>query len=71
MADVMGPLGRHLATIPIDGGLVAGPTFEPVDLGPDPSAALSRLAVNAIAADPAIAAVALPLRDEAALAVLA
>jgi hypothetical protein len=70
MVDVMGPLARRMTELPLADGLVAGPTFERVDLGPDPSATLASLAAGAIAADPAVMPIAAPLRDEAALAIL-
>jgi hypothetical protein len=69
MADIMGPLARHLTSIDIGDGTVAGPTFELIDLGPDPVGGLSTLATGII--DPAVADILAPLMKDGALAPLA
>jgi hypothetical protein len=71
MTGTLGPLARHLTTVPLDDGTVAGPTFEPVDLGPDPVASLARLAAEVAAATPALAEAVAPLLDGHSLGALA
>jgi hypothetical protein len=44
MATLLPPIARRLTTLPLGDGTVAGPTFEPFDLGSDPSATLTALA---------------------------
>jgi hypothetical protein len=51
-------IGRYLMSQPVGDGLMAGPSFEIVDLGPDPDAALRDLAVRAVAGHPDLASVA-------------
>ena len=48
MRRELAPVGRYLMAEPVGGGLTAGPTFEVVDLGPDPDAALRELGARAI-----------------------
>jgi hypothetical protein len=50
MEKLLAPTGRYLMTLPVGGGLVAGPTFEPGRLGSDPKAEVAALAA-AVAAD--------------------
>jgi hypothetical protein len=71
MADILGPLARHLTTMPLGDGTVASPTFEAVDIGSDPAAALARLAAEVAATEPALAATVAPLLDGHALGALA
>jgi hypothetical protein len=61
MTGVLAPIGRALATIPVGGGLTAGPTFEPFDLGTDPAETLATLAHAAAAEHPELAAAVEPL----------
>jgi hypothetical protein len=63
MTGVMAPLGRELGTIPIGDGFVAGPTFEPYDLGPDPAARLADLAAAVAAQRPTLAGALAPLLE--------
>jgi hypothetical protein len=63
MADVMGPLARRLAELPIGDGLVAGPSFELVELGADPVATVRRAAGDAVAAEPRVEGVVSPLLE--------
>lgn len=50
LMSLLASVGRYLSEVPIGDGLVAGPTFEVVDLGPDPALALVELAA-AVAPD--------------------
>ena len=61
MTGTLGPLARHLTTVPLGDGTVAAPTFEPVDLGPDPVGILATLASEVAAAEPALAGAVAPL----------
>jgi hypothetical protein len=63
MTGVMAPVGRELGTIPIGDGFVAGPTFEPFDLGADPAARLADLAATVAAQRPSLAASLAPLLE--------
>lgn len=44
MTQLLAPTARYLLTLPAGSGRVAGPTFEPYPLGPDPRADLAALA---------------------------
>ena len=61
MADIMGPLARHLTTMPLGDGTLAGPTFEWINLGSDPVASLARLASEVAATEPRLAETVAPL----------
>jgi hypothetical protein len=61
MTSLLGPIGRYLATLPLDATTFAGPTFEPYDLGPDPASTLADLAASVAADHPALAEVVAPL----------
>jgi hypothetical protein len=67
MVDVMGALARRLTVMPIGGDLVAGPTFERVELGSNPVDTLAALATDAVRAAPDVAWVVAPLLDREAL----
>ncbi len=67
MKHVLGPLARHLSTLELGDGTVASVTFEPVDLGPDPSRTLSTMATEIAEAEPALAKAVQPLIDWSAL----
>jgi hypothetical protein len=67
MSSVLGPLGRHLMTIPLGDGTVAGPTFEPFDLGPDPATTLADLASRVASDQPELASILGPLIDRSAI----
>ena len=56
MAAVLGPVARYLMTLTLDDGTVAGPTFEPYDLGVDPPVTLARLAARVRASHPPLSA---------------
>jgi rubrerythrin len=71
MSGALGPLARHLTTLPLGDGTVAGPTFEPVDLGRDPGGTLARMAAEVADAEPGLADVVAPLRDGGMLGALA
>ncbi|MFI5255198.1 MAG: ferritin-like domain-containing protein, partial [Candidatus Limnocylindrales bacterium] len=58
MTRLLAPTGRYLMTLPVGEGMVAGPTFEPYALGPDPLAELAALAEAAVAGHPALGRVA-------------
>jgi hypothetical protein len=63
MTGVLTPIARELGTIPIGAGFVAGPTFEPFDLGADPAARLADLAASAVAQRPTLATALAPLLE--------
>ena len=63
MVGILGPVARTLTTMSLGDGTVASPTFEPVDLGSDPAAFLSRRASEVAAIDPALAETVAPLLD--------
>jgi hypothetical protein len=67
MSGVLGPLSRHLTSIDLGDGTVAAPTFEHVDLGPDPAGTLASLAAEVAALEPALAGTVAPLLDGRAL----
>jgi hypothetical protein len=71
MTGTLGPLARHLTTMPLGDGSVAAPTFELVDLGDRPAATAARMAATAVEADSTIAAIVAPLLDGSTLAPLA
>jgi hypothetical protein len=54
LMSLLEPVARYLSDQPIGGGLVAGPTFEAADLGPDPGAALAELAARVAPDHPAL-----------------
>ncbi len=54
LMSLLDPVARYLSDQPIGGGLVAAPTFEVVDLGPDPGAALAELAARVAPDHPAL-----------------
>lgn len=54
LMSVLEPVARYLSDQPIGDGLVAGPTFEVVDLGPDPGTALAGLAAGVSSDHPAL-----------------
>ena len=58
MEKLLSPTGRYLMTLPVGGGAVAGPTFEPHRLGPDPKAELAALAAKVAVDHPALGHVA-------------
>jgi len=64
MSELLAPTARHLMTLPAgagrgpDAGSVAGPTFEPFVLGPDPKAQLADMAAAAALDHPALGQVA-------------
>ncbi len=70
MADTMGPLARHLTSVPLADRTVASPTFEPVDLGPDPVGRLLSLASEVATIEPALAETLAPLLSSDALRAL-
>ena len=70
MSGTLGPLARHLTTLPLGDGTVASATFERLDLGPEPALGLTNLVVAALAADPALADVVAPLLAGDALVAL-
>ncbi len=70
MTEALGPLARHLTTMPLGDGTVAGPTFEPIDLGPDPARTLAMLASEVAVVEPALAATVAPLLDGGRLGAL-
>jgi hypothetical protein len=67
MTGVLGPLARHLTTVPLGDGTVAAPTFERVDLGSDPAGALAAMASEVAALEPALAGTVAPLLDAGVL----
>jgi len=71
MAGTLGPLARHLTTMPLGDGTVAAPTFEMVDLGPEPAGALARMAAEVVEIEPTLAEVVAPLLDGGLLGALA
>jgi rubrerythrin len=71
MAATLGPLARHLTTIPLGDGTVAAPTFELVDLGAEPAGTLARMAAEAAEVEPALAGTIAPLLDGSAIGTLA
>jgi hypothetical protein len=54
MTRLLAPTARYLMTLPVGAGKVAGPTFEPYSLGPDPKAELADLAAAVAADHPAL-----------------
>ena len=71
MAGTLGPLARHLTTMPLGDGTVAAPTFETVDLGPEPGTTLARMAAQVAEMEPALAGLVAPMIDGSALGPLA
>jgi hypothetical protein len=58
MTRLLAPTARYLMTLPAGEGHVAGPTFEPYVLGPEPTAELADLAAAVAVGHPALAHVA-------------
>jgi hypothetical protein len=71
MAGTLGPLSRHLTTMPLGDGTVAAPTFELVDLGSDPAGNLALMAAEAVQVEASLAGIVAPLLDGSMLGSLA